>query len=441
MAGLFSRGRNRNGALAALVAGFAAATVLSAADADAYVVKKTTRGELVHWESDVVDYTLDNSVVSSVLAGDAATREAMTSWSGTVGAPELQVKANGADSPVKPSFDHKNGIFFMKDGYAPAGRALAITVLTYDNATGKILDADIIFNGSYKFAVLGAEPKREAEPTTIAGPRPSATDTVTHEEEVSDAGSLYDLHHVIAHELGHSLGMNDEMERKDALMYRYTAPNDPSKREPGSDDVAGLAELYSTRLEAKGNGCGGATVAPKKPTFGASQLAMFGALTLLAFLLVRARSDRRARFAFVFAAAAITVALLPGSPAQAGVSHTSGKDGPGVAKASELAPGHARAKVVGTSTVMTDGLFKTTYKLATVACRASACPKLGHGEAWGGTVGNITQEVGGYYAPHSDDVVDVSFKKLPDFTRALRDPLAGRVDTTDESVRVVTRAN
>jgi hypothetical protein len=424
VAGSFVRGRILAGAILGL-------TVLaSAADANAYVVKKTTRGELVHWESDVVEYTLDGSVAANVLSGDTATRQAMTSWSGTVGAPDLSIKAPTADAPTKPQFDHKNGIFFMKDGYAPAGRALAITVLTYDNATGKILDADVIFNGSYKFAVLGNEAPNETE-KTLLGAHPSTTDTITHEEEVSDVGSLYDLHHVIAHELGHSLGMNDEMERKDALMYRYTAPNDATLRAPSDDDVAGLAELYSTKLEGKGNGCGGATVSPKKPTFAASQIAMFGALTLMAFLLFRARNDKRARLAFVAAAAAITVGLLPS---------TSGKSGPGVAKAAEIEPGHARAKIVGTDTVIADGLFKTTYKLATVACRASACPKLGHGEAWGGTVGNITQEVGGQYAPHSDDVVDVSFKKLPDVSRALRDPLAGRVSDADEAVRVLTKS-
>jgi hypothetical protein len=397
------------------------------------VIKKTTRGELVHWESDVVEYTLDSSVAGNVFDGDGATREAMTSWSGTVGAPDLRVKTDATDAPVKPTFDHKNGIFFMKDGYAPAGRALAITVLTYDNATGKILDADVVFNGSYKFAVLG-DKAQQLDSAKLGGVSPSTTDTITHEEEVTDATSIYDLHHVIAHELGHSLGMNDEMERKDALMYRYTAPNDASMREPAQDDVNGLAELYSSKLEAKGNGCGGATVAPKKPTFAASQIAMYAALTLLAFLIVRARKDRRARFAFVFAAAAVTVAMLPS---------TSGKSGRGVAKAAEIEPGHARAKVLGTSTVITDGLFKTTYKLETVACRASACPKLGHGEAWGGTVGNITQEVGGHYAPHADAVVDVSFKKLPDVARALRDPLAGRTYgvAADESVRVITAAN
>ena len=203
-------------------------------------------------------------------------------------------------------------------------------------------------------------------PQVYAEPAPPTTDTVTHEEEVSDVSSLYDLHHVIAHELGHSLGMNDEMERKEALMYRYTAPNDATLRAPSDDDVAGLAELYSTKLEGKGNGCGGATVSPKKPTFAASQYAMFAALTLMAFLLFRARNDKRARLAFVGVAAAITVGMLPS---------VSGKSGAGVAKATEIEPGHARAKVVGTDTVIADGLFKTTYKLATVACRASSCPK------------------------------------------------------------------
>src|SRR4029079_1399537 len=113
-------------------------------------------------------------------------------------------------------------------------------------------------------AVLGDE-GQQLDSAQLGGAHPSTTDTVTHEEEVSDVGSLYDLHHVIAHELGHSLGMNDEMERKDALMYRYTAPNDASMREPGSYHIWGLAELYSTKMEGHGNGCG-SNAAPKKPT-------------------------------------------------------------------------------------------------------------------------------------------------------------------------------
>src|SRR5690606_1626145 len=75
--------------------------------------------------------------------------------------------------------------------------------------------------------------------------------------------------------------------------------------------------------------------------------------------------------------------------------------------------GHARAHVVSTSTSIQDGLFKTTYELGTMDCRASSCPKTSHGVAWGGTIGNVTQEVGNQYAPTPGENVDVSFKQLP----------------------------
>lgn len=412
-----------------------ALAAIGAPDAHAYVVKKTSKGQLVHWDERTVDYTFDPSVAAHVPDAVEATKASMVSWSGTVGAPELQghAAADVADAPKKPGFDQKNGVFFMPNGYAPAGRALAITVLTYDNATGRILDADIIVNGSYKFAVLGdsaAEATHESHGATTA--HPSNTDGITHAEEVTALDTTYDLHHVVAHELGHSLGMNDEMERKDALMYRYSAPNDTTLRAPASDDIAGLAELYSTKLEASGNGCGNATIAPKKPSLAASHLAMVATLGFLFFLVLRGRSDRRARFAFVAAAAVAAYAMLP----------SISKDDGNVARASELAPGHARATVTSTSTTIEDGLIKTTFKLATTACRASSCPKLGEGVAWGGTAGDIRQEVGGQFAPSTGDAVDVSFAKLPSAIAPLSAPLGARTSASaSERVRVVTAAN
>jgi hypothetical protein len=433
--------RNRNGALGAVVrtcvAVTGAALVLAAVgapDAHAYVVKKTSRGELVHWDQRTVDYTFDPSVGAGVDDAIAATSHAMVSWSGTEGAPQLEGHAakDVVDPPTKPGFDQKNGVFYMPNGYAPAGRALAITVLTYDNASGRILDADIIVNGSYKFAVL-VDPAKLADQEKHATPgaHPSNTDGITHVEEAGESlDTIYDLHHVVAHELGHSLGMNDEMERKDALMYRYSSPNDATLREPADDDLAGLAELYSTKIEASGNGCGNATVAPKKPSLAASHLALIGTLGFLFFLILRGRSDRRARFAFVAAAAIATYAMLP----------SISKDQGNVAKASQLAPGHARARVVSTSTSMEDGLLKTTYKLATTACRAATCPKIGEGFSWGGSTGDIRQDVGGQFAPTTGDNVDVSFAKLPNAIAPLTAPL-GAYKSSTEAVRVLTAAN
>lgn len=408
-------------------------------DAEAYAIKRTSRGQLVHWEEPTVKYTLDPSLDREVAQATDATIASMSAWGGSVGAPELEVAPLDDISPKKPEFDQKNGVFFMKGGYAPAGRALAITVLTYDNGSGKILDADIIFNGSYTFEVLPAAGRPEIPEKDPTSTHLTNTDTINHDDEEAARSreSIYDLHHVIAHELGHSLGMNDEMGRKDALMYRYSLPNDASLRQPASDDIEGLAELYSKTLEARGNGCGSATVAPKKPSSAASHAAMAATFALLLFLVLRAKSDRRARVGFVLAAAAATVALVP---------DLSGKDGAGVgiARASEArVAGHARAKVLATSTVIENGLFKTSYELSTTTCRAASCPKAGHGVAWGGTIGNITQEVGGHYAPSNGDEVDVSFAKLPSALGAMTKPLAGRstVINVDETVRVLTRAD
>jgi hypothetical protein len=432
--------RFRNGALRVVVrtsvAVTGAALVLAAfgaPDAHAFVVKKTSKGELVHWDQRTVDYTFDPSVDHNVQDAVTATTRAMSSWSGTVGAPELQGHAASTvvdAPPTKPGFDQKNGVFFMPDGYTPAGRALAITVLTYDNASGRILDADIIVNGAYKFAVLQTAADVAKQEHVVTGAHPSNTDGITHVDEPSTStDTVYDLHHVVAHELGHSLGMNDEMQRKDALMYRYSSPNDTSLRAPATDDIEGLAELYSTKLQTSG-GCGNATVAPKKPSFAASHFAMVATLGFLFFLILRGRSDRRARLAFVVAAAVAAYVMLP----------SIAKDGGNVAKASQLAPGQARAKVLTASTSMEDGLIKTTYKLATTVCRTTTCPKLGTGVAWGGTAGNITQEVGGQYAPVSGDDVDVSFTKLPSDLAVLSQPL-GAPASDSASVRVITPAN
>jgi hypothetical protein len=408
-----------------------ALSAFGAPDAHAYVVKKTSRGQLVHWDENVVDYTFDPSVGAGVAGAVEATTRSMESWSGTVGAPDLQghAAADVTDAPTKPGFDQKNGVFFMPDGYVPAGRALAITVLTYDNTSGRILDADIIVNGSYTFAVL-----EEPHVASQAEPSPSAahlsnTDGIAHEEEARATDAVYDLHHVVAHELGHSLGMNDEIGRKDALMYRYSAPNDTTLRAPASDDIAGLAELYSTKLEARGNGCGGATVAPKKPSLAASHVAMAATFGFLFFLILRGRSDRRARFAFVAAAALATYVLLPRISSEQGT----------VARASELAPGHARARVLSTTSSMENGLIKTTFKLATTMCRSASCPKMGEGFAWGGISGDIRQEVGGQFAPSAGEDVDVSFAKLPSAIAPLSRPLGAPVSVS-ESVRVITAA-
>lgn len=379
----------------------------------------------MHWGRANVGFTMDPSVEANVAGATEATKHAMQSWSGTVGAPELAMKPRGEKAPEKPALDFENGIFFMKSGYEPAGRSLAITILTYDNVTGEIVDADVAFNGRYTFAVL--EEQAPSAPEAI-GPHPTATDGIAHEMPAGREDTVYDLHHVVAHELGHSLGMDDELRQSDVLMYRYSAPNDPSVRAPVSDDIAGLATIYSSRFAASGSGCGGAMVAPKKPSQTNERIAMIATFTLLAFLVLRARTDRRARIAFLLAMAGATTLLLPELAADTRT-----------ASASPRLAGHARGTVVAASTAIEDGLFKTTYELATTACRVAACPKQARGAVWGGTIGHLRQEVAGQFVPAVGSQVDVSFDALPSALGALESPL-GKAPAKAPTVTTLTAA-
>ncbi|MDB4945668.1 MAG: hypothetical protein JWP97_5202 [Labilithrix sp.] len=406
-----------------------ALTLLAATPAAAFVVKRTPDGDLVHWEEESVSYTFAPSVAANVPGAVDAATTAMASWSGTVGAPELAGRdaRDVEDAPAGPGLDRKNGVFFFPEGYGPAGKALAITVLTYDNRTGRILDADIIVNGAYRFAVLGSD----HAPASTSTARPSSTDGIGHGDQAASAGIVYDLHHVLAHELGHSLGLNDELVNQDALMYRYTSPNSTAWRAPGADDVDGLAELYSSKLAARGNGCQSSAVAAKKPSAAASELALAATLAFLSFLVLRGRTDRRARLAFVVGAALAACALLPS---------ITGPEA-GVARASAPAPGDARARVLGTSVTMEDGLLRTTFQLATTACRAARCPRTAEGATWGGTAGNIRQEVGSQHAPSVGEDVDVTFDAVATSLAPLASPLGAlQADAVKATVRVLTKA-
>lgn len=373
---------------------------------------------------------MDPSVEANVEGANVATKDAMAAWSSSSFAPRLSFEP--AQTSNEPAIDQKNVILFKKGGYAPAGRAIAITVLTYDKGSGQIVDADVVVNGSYDLKVLDPHPAKSER-----GVHPTTTDGIVHGDVPTTSSTTYDFHHVIAHEIGHTLGMNDELTRNDALMFRYSAPNDASLRSPASDDIDGLAEIYNDTLTASGSGCGGATITPKRPHRTASHAAMAATLALVVFLVLRAKKDAgatSARFAFVLAVATATIGLLPEL-----------SDSKGVAKADTRASeGHALAKVLATHTSIENGIFKTTYELSTVACRMTSCPKLGHGTAWGGTIGDLRQEVGEQFVPETGSDVDVSFAKLPRILAPVSNPLANLVGAhqdDDVEVRVLTKAS
>lgn len=364
-------------------------SALASTEAGAFEVKRTARGELVHWERDTVPFEVDTSV-DELPRGREALLAALESWSGRVGAPALaDTRAAVASAP---GYDGTSAVYFRPGGYEPAGRALAITVLTYDNKTGRILDADVIVNGRYRFGVLEA-------PRAATGPHLASTDEIRHDDEPRSELEVYDLTHVLAHEIGHTLGLNDEFSRDDALMYRYSKPNDPSVREPTHDDVAGLAHVYSSLLGAHGGGCGGASLSPQAPANDAERAALVALSVLVVFVVSRRRGRAAGAGASVVTACALSLAVAP-PPAV------------GAESPSPLSLGAARATVLRAETRVEHGLFRTTVALHTTQCRSGACPADLEATVWGGTVGDVTQEIGGQFAPQAGEDVDLSFQDV-----------------------------
>lgn len=117
-----------------------------------------------------------------------------------------------------PAIRNQNSIVFAPKGAPQANGALAITIVTYDRSEGKILDADIVFNGEHRFA-----------PAEILG---------------AGAQDAYDLQNVLTHELGHFLGLGEQPDDKRSTMFPHSAPQETSKRGLTERDRRILRGLY-----------------------------------------------------------------------------------------------------------------------------------------------------------------------------------------------------
>lgn len=334
-----------------------AATLVFATSAQAFEVKHAEGGELVRWRRPGVAWTVDRSV-KEVPGAEAAVTAAIAAWTQQSGAPKLSLAAKGGT--LKPGLDGTNGIFYAKDGYAPAGRALAITVLSFDDLSGEVLDADIILNGKYELGTIDA-----------AMPAPTTAD--------ERGAETYDIGRVLAHEMGHALALSDEPARKDALMYPYVPRAKVLSASPGTDDLAGLETLYADVPEgadsAAAAGCSGSGTTP-----GSRGGWCAVGLSLSAIVLARKRR----------AAAGLTtlvaVALLAPSSARAATTTTLGE---------------GESIVTEVQTTASNGIFQSEISVITDGVRVS------HHAAWGGTVGGIRQIVGGAWVPRAGERVRI----------------------------------
>ncbi len=219
-----SGGRRKTGAARAA---FVLALACLASDADAFELKRTSTGEPLRWRKPHVVWEIDPSF-DVIVQGRTAAEHAARSWSGVERGPQIDVKS--ARSAGAPAYDGQNGIYVVDELPTEAqasSHALAVTILKYDDDTGAILDADILVNGAFSFAVL-------EEPRSLLPER---------------TAPVYDIGWVVAHEMGHALGLADEPENSDATMYPYVGGGGPLRSGPRLDDADGMRALYLDEAE------------------------------------------------------------------------------------------------------------------------------------------------------------------------------------------------
>ncbi|MDB4941429.1 MAG: hypothetical protein JWP97_963 [Labilithrix sp.] len=333
------------------------AAVATSANASAFEVKHAESGELVRWHAASVSMVVDRSVDHVRGAGDALT-DAAEAWSHVGGAPRVTIDERRVTR--SPGYDGTNAVFYDADGFVTSsGEALAVTVLSFDSATGSVLDADIVLNGKYKLGVVG--------------------------DHGSDA-QTYDVRRVIAHEMGHALGLSDELtlDAESALMYPYVPRDKVLAVTPASDDVAGLEALYAeapaldAAPAAQAQASAGCQVGSGPDRSGVAVIAASAAALFV--LASRRRAKRAVREGLA------TVALIVAPFAVGG-------DVP-VDVEADLTPGALplAGTVTDVSTTSDRGLFRSVVEI----CDAGACSRV---LVRGGSLGGVTQMIGGTRVP------------------------------------------
>lgn len=257
--------------LALSLALFALFTLMSSKGV-AFELHHTDDGEPVHWGVSSVQVVVDEA--SAEALGDGA-REAIAAafgaWLSVEGAelPEVHITVGPVDEiGYRSGAENHSTVRFVEGGHAPAGLALATTVISFDQA-GRILDADIVINGlpGRRFAVF------------------AEADEDDDDDERHDGA--FDLQDVLTHEVGHFFGLAHNDGDGAATMFPDIAPGELSKRSLNQDDEAGLRALYVPAAAPAAACAFGAEPRSRAP------LALGLALVVAASLAAR-RSARRA---------------------------------------------------------------------------------------------------------------------------------------------------
>ncbi len=200
-----------------------AALMLVSSQVFGYALQYAKNGDVVRWNESCFYYSLHQSGMpgQQFSAVQEAVRESFAAWEEAGGCSYFYFEETAPASCDHVGFCQYGGnmnLLVWQDSDWEVDKfhvenAMALTTLSYDDANGQILDADIEFNSEFFDFGLNGEPH------------------------------LADVRNTATHEIGHMLGLDHSM-AAGSTMNPSAQPGDVDKRDLTEDDIAGICELY-----------------------------------------------------------------------------------------------------------------------------------------------------------------------------------------------------
>jgi hypothetical protein len=209
-------------------------------------LRQTLKGQDLHWAKKAVSVYLDESLTKIGPAANEAVMQAFGQWvASDKRLPDLSFDTgHGSATPAQ---DGKSTVSYARITAAGHEHDVAITVTYANDASGEILEADIVLNALYPIGVLTAKAlTATTNGNDDKGDRNGTGNSSksTHDESM-DCNDRYDAQNVVTHEAGHFFGLGEDMTEKRATMFLSIDQCETHKRALQTTDVGALTTLYA----------------------------------------------------------------------------------------------------------------------------------------------------------------------------------------------------
>lgn len=202
-------------------------------------------GKPVRWRQPVISVYFDSSLDAlGSGARDAVTR-AFGRWIESDGQLPDLVFDTGQTSAV-PVHDGKSTVSYGRISAPGHERDLAITVTYTDEASGRIVEADIVLNSAYPMGVLSPSAGDEL---TGDGHAQGNVQGKSKQDGAGDCRNRFDVQNVATHEIGHFFGLGEDPVERNATMFQTIDQCETHKRALRTTDVDALTALYAQAEE------------------------------------------------------------------------------------------------------------------------------------------------------------------------------------------------